>query len=235
MNAVAPETSVRIPVAGARDLEGLLHLPAGGGPGPGLVIAPGSSYPKEGPIIESLARQAAPAGWVVLRFDWSYTTYGGGASGSRKREAAELEAALAFLGTQAVCDPNRLVVAGKSLGSAAAYQVFRSHPELSAAMLLTPVFRTAEGAGKTYAGLAQEARPVLLVTGDRDSLNKPQVMEAHLAAAGKHIVAEVVAGDHGLCLSRRKDPDSQAANRDNIDAAMAGVVRWLGRILPVLG
>ncbi len=232
MNAGAPAGTVRIPVAGARHLEGNLHLPAGETPGPGLVIAPGSSYPKEGAIIESLARQAVPAGWAVLRFDWSYTTYGGGASSSRKREAAELEAALAFLGSQPACDPNRLVVAGKSLGSAVAYKVFTNHPELTAAILLTPVFRTAEGAGKTYAGLAQERRPVLLVTGERDPLNKPPVMAAHLATAGEHIVTEVVAGDHGLCLSRRKDPDSQAANRDNIDAALASVVRWLGRSLP---
>lgn len=208
-----------------------MTTPSGSGPLAGLVIAPGSSYPKEGAVISELDRQAAAADWAVLRFDWSYTTYGGSASGNRKRETAELGAALEYLKHRPGVDSSRVVVAGKSLGSAVAYAVFANHPEVMAAVLLTPVFRNAEGAQRAYGGLADESRPVHLLTGRNDPLNNHAVMKAHLAGAGDHIVVTAVPGDHGLKVTRRKDGESEAANRANIEAAIAPVNQWLVTLL----
>ena len=96
-----------------------------------------------------------------------------------------------------------------------------------AAALLTPVFRNAEGAHRSYGGLAGESRPVHLLTGRNDPLNNHAVMKAHLAGAGDHIVVTTVPGDHGLNVTRKKDEESEAANRANIEAAVTPVTQWL--------
>ena len=124
------------------------------------------------------------------------------------------------------------MLAGKSLGAAVAYRVFRDRPEVAAAALLTPVFRDAAGAEKHYPGLRHERRPLLLLTGNRDPLNARPVMEAHLRGGGANLSIIRVDGDHGLELTRKKDAASRAANAANIAAAADEVVTWLGRLMP---
>ncbi|MCH8326903.1 MAG: hypothetical protein IID15_00075 [Candidatus Marinimicrobia bacterium] len=119
---------VNIPVPGARDLEGQLSLPGGAGPWPAIVIASGSNYPKEGAIMAAMTEQAVAAGWAVLTFDWSYTTYGGSPSSGRKREKSELQAALDLLLSKDGIAAGKTVVAGKSLGSALGPGVAYSSP-----------------------------------------------------------------------------------------------------------
>ena len=221
---------VSMPVPQARDLSGLLSLPDGTGPWSAVVIASGSNYPKEGAIMAAMTVQVVAAGWAVLTFDWSYTTYGGGASSGRKREKSELQAALNYLRGQPEVNSGGIVVAGKSLGSAVAYAVFLDNPDLLAAALLTPVFRTADGAQRGYPGLADQKRPIHLLTGSSDPLNARPVMEAHLTGAGQHSVTTVVAGDHGLNMTRKKDDESQAANRANVEVSVKTVVAWLGTL-----
>ena len=226
-NAPLMNKPVNIPVPEARGLAGLLSLPASATPWPAIVVASGSSYPKEGAIVAAMTGQALAAGWAVLTFDWSYTTYGGSPSSSRKREKRELQAALDYLLNIDGSDARRTVVAGKSLGSAVAYALFLDNLDLLGAALLTPVMRTPEGAEKAYPGLTAQARPIHLLTGKSDPLNALPVMEAHLAGAGKQIVTTLIDGDHGLNVTRKKDEASQARNRANVAAGVRVVVRWL--------
>lgn len=71
-------------------LEAVVSYPDGGVPAPGLLVAPGSGYSKEGPLIVELCEQAAAADFVTLRFDWRYTAAGGRPSSNRKRELEDL-------------------------------------------------------------------------------------------------------------------------------------------------
>ena len=171
---------VAIPVGEGGQLEALLDFPPTAGPVPGLILAPGSSYPKEGPLIAALSAHALGAGWATLRFDWRYTTGGSRPSSNRSREVEDLEAALDYARALPRLAGPPLVLAGKSLGAAVAYRVFRSRPEVAAAALLTPVFRDPAGAEKHFPGLRDERRPVLLLAGNRDPLNVRPVMETHL-------------------------------------------------------
>ena len=167
------------------------------------------------------------AGWAALRFDWRYTAAGGRASGNRAREAAELEGVLAYAQGLPRLAAQPVVLAGKSLGAAVAYRVFRSRPEVAAVILLTPVFRDAASGDKHYPDLRAEQRPVHLLAGNRDGLNALPLMEAYARGAGAQVTVTVVDGDHGLRVSRKKDAASQAANAANIEGAMAKVVGWL--------
>ena len=124
-----------------------------------------------------------------------------------------------------------LVVAGKSLGAAVAWRVFREQLDVAAVVLLTPVFRDAGSGEKSYPGLADERRPVQLLAGNRDGLNALPLMEAYArGASGGHVTVTVVDGDHGLQVTRKKDAASLAANRANIAAAAGQVVGWLGQL-----
>ncbi|MEE9163082.1 MAG: alpha/beta family hydrolase, partial [Candidatus Neomarinimicrobiota bacterium] len=191
---------------------------------------PGSAYPKEGPLIVALAHHAREIGWAALRFDWRYTTAGGGPSGNRRREVEELEAVLAYARALPRLSGRPLVVAGKSLGAAVAWRVFRARPEVAAVVLLTPVFRDAGSGEKSYPGLAGERRPVHLLAGNRDPLNALPVMHDYLRSGGENVVATVVDGDHGLQVTRKKDESSQAANRANIAAAVQQVLAGMGEL-----
>ena len=218
--------AIALPQGG--ELPALIAYPPGNGAVPLLIIAPGSAYPKEGGLITALARHAVAAGWAALRFDWRYTAAGGRPSGNREREAADLEGVLAYARELPRVAAQPIVLAGKSLGAAVAYRVFRSHPGLAAALLLTPVFRDAASGDKHYPGLKAEQRPVQMLTGNRDALNSFPAMEAYVrAATGGQVTVTVVEGDHGLQVSRKKDAASQAANATNIEGAVAKVVGWL--------
>ncbi len=209
------------------EVPALIAYPPGNSPIPLLIIAPGSAYPKEGALIAALADHAVTAGWAALRFDWRYTAAGGRASGNRAREAADLERVLAYAEGLPRVAAQPIVLAGKSLGAAVAYRVFRSRPQVAAVILLTPVFRDAASGDKHYPGLRAEQRPVYLLTGNHDPLNALPMMEAYVRGAGHQVAVTVVDGDHGLQLSRKKDAASQAANAANIAGAMAKVVNWL--------
>lgn len=100
-----------------------------------------------------------------------------------------------------------------------------------AALLLTPVFRDSNSGLRNYPGLPQEQRPVYLLTGSSDPLNKLSVMQEYLSEAGPHIRTNIVEGNHGLELSRGRSPEAISANRNNIRAAVKPAVDWLQEIV----
>ncbi|UCH09064.1 MAG: hypothetical protein JSU61_07390 [Fidelibacterota bacterium] len=208
-------------------LEAVVAFPAGPGKAPGLVIAPGSSYGKEGPMIVSLFQQAVAADIAAVRFDWHYTTLGRQPSKDRRKEAEDLESVLSSFCTLSQVDDRRIVLAGKSLGAAVGYRIFRTHPEVAGAVLLTPVFRDDSSGQRNYPDLSQETRPLMILAGNRDPLNKLEVMHNYLGNAGKNVNVTIVDGDHGLNIFRGNDPDRAIANAENVTAAMEKVVHWL--------
>ncbi len=228
VSAQQPVESFTFPGPDGSKLEALLTRPSKGQPPwSAVLVASGSGYPKEGAMFESLGRRAAGAGWLVLAFDWRYTTAGGNPSSTRKKELADLEAALAYLMSRADVRHDRIVLAGKSMGSALAYQVFLDHPELFGAALLTPVFRSTEGAERSYQGLSDQLRPILILAGDKDPLNNLDIMNGHISGHGSSLVVSLVQGDHGLNITRSQSPEKQAINRAHIDTSMAHMVKWL--------
>ena len=178
-------------------------------------------------MIVSLFQQAVAAGIAAFRFDWHYMTMGGQPSGNRRKEAEDLEGVLSFVQTQPHVDSRRIVLAGKSLGAAVCYRVFRSHPEIVGALLLTPVFCDESSGPRNYPDLSGETRPLMLLAGNRDPLNKLEVMHNYASNAGRNVNISVVDGDHSLNVSRGRDPEKTALNAENINAAMEDAVRWL--------
>ncbi|MFC1620065.1 dienelactone hydrolase family protein [Candidatus Neomarinimicrobiota bacterium] len=223
--------SVHIGLPGGDHLEAVMSYPDGVELAPGLIVAPGSGYPKEGPLIVELCEQATAAGFITLRFDWRYTSTGGRPSSNRKRELEDLQAVLSYVESIKEIDPRRLVLAGKSLGAGVAYQAFRSRPDIFAALLLTPVFRDSNSGPRNYPDLPHERRPVYLLTGSSDPLNKRSVMQDYLHAAAPNVLVRIVEGNHGFEVSRARSPEAASANRDNIRGAVGHAADWLREII----
>lgn len=208
-------------------LEAVVSYPDNDEPSPGLIVAPGSGYSKDGLLIVELCEQATATGFITLRFDWRYTTSGGGPSSNRKREIEDLQNALGYLELLDGINAHQLVLAGKSLGAGVAFNVFGSRPDVLAAMLLTPVFRNPDSGSKNYPGLPHEQRPVYMLTGKSDPLNKLDIMQHYLGDANPRVLVHVVDGNHGLELSRAKSPEAVSVNQENIRSAVSHAVDWL--------
>lgn len=123
-------------------LDGLLYTPRGLGPGerrPGVVLLVGYTYLKT-MVMPDIAKALNAAGYVALVFD--YRGFGD-SEGPRGRlipheQVADARAALTFLADQPTVDPERLAVAGVSLGGAHAVTTAALDPRVRAAVALEP-------------------------------------------------------------------------------------------------
>lgn len=213
-----------IPTADGRTVECSVFLPAGAGRVPGLVMAPGRGYHKDRPIFSDLAAQASAAGFAVFTFNWHYFSAGEAPSEDLVREIEDMRAVVQHARSHPRVDGERLVIGGKSLGSAVASRVFATDDSLAALILMTPVLPNEEAATEDYPGLLREKRPALVVLGegDQDACLLP-VLYATLAKAARTVPVVVVGGDHGLNIGSPEDP----ATAPNIAVANAAIVQWL--------
>ncbi|MBO9689662.1 MAG: hypothetical protein J7598_23930 [Mitsuaria chitosanitabida] len=187
----------------------LLDMPAGRqDPVPTLVLAPGASYHLRKPLMDRLARVLCERGIAVLRFNWAYldVTPKGAPSDDLSVELAELQAVIAFARDDARLRTDRLVVAGKSMGSVVAARAFAADASLAGAVLLTPLLSqpgaaplaTTDGAERYYGELRADHRPSLLVSGDQDPYCDPRDLHRFATASTAAMRVAVVDGDHGF-------------------------------------
>lgn len=194
--------------AGER-LTTLVDIPAGAGPFPALVLAPGQGYHMALPVLDQMAQAFLAQGYAVFRFNWSYYSAQPRRqpSADLSQELQELRLVIAAARQHPKVLPDRISVGGKSLGSLLAWQAFRQDAALRSVLLLTPVCsRKPAGqdlpvseAQKNYAGLAQETRPSLWISGSKDPLCDSAMLYefAGTARAGTVRLA-VVGGDHSF-------------------------------------
>lgn len=200
--------------------------PTGADRAPAVVIAPGQGYHMDLPLTRGLAEAAVKAGFVAARFNWRYHAKQGEPSEDLAAEVADMQAVLDHVKTDPRVDPQRIVVAGKSLGTMVAYRVLQKNPDLRGALLLTPLFREKGSHERDYPGFTGLDRPTVFLAGDNDAgLCQLPLMYAALATVKAPLAkAVVVAGNHSLEVAPRGD----AANGPNVAAATAVAVHWLG-------
>jgi alpha/beta superfamily hydrolase len=173
-------TSVTIPGAGIT-LEGALHLPAGDGPFPAVVVC--HPHPQYGGDMDSNVVMAVVGGTLAhgvaaLRFNFRGVGGSGGRHDGGRGERDDVRAALAWLAARPDIDPARLGLAGYSFGAWMAAAVATEVPARALALVAMPL-----GRGPDYAaGLAAYPHPLLLVAGDRDPFCD---LEALRALAGR--------------------------------------------------
>ncbi|MDZ4183336.1 MAG: hypothetical protein U1B83_10725, partial [Candidatus Cloacimonadaceae bacterium] len=116
-----------------------VQKPDGEGSYPCVIICPGRGYHMDLPLIKGVADQAVQAGFIAMRFNWTFFSAGVDPSEDGSREFGNIEAMLALAKQTAGVDSSRIYIAGKSVGSLYGYAVFQEHKELKGCLLLTPI------------------------------------------------------------------------------------------------
>jgi predicted alpha/beta-hydrolase family hydrolase len=228
-SAAFSDPVTRLPRSHGEPLEVIADMPAGPGPFPAIVLAPGQGYPMDGALLAETARRLAEDGVAVWRFNWAYWTKDrskGAPSEDLALEVREMAEVVAAARADRRVDPARLFVGGKSLGSLVAWQLLRQDAALHGALLLTPIC-TDERDGKPvavgpegYAGLATERRPLAFIAGDEDPSCTPSMLYAFAAGTAGSTRVAIVGGDHGLRQTRlAKEMQAKALARTVDDAA----------------
>lgn len=192
---------------GAR-VQAIADFPAGPGPFPAVVLAPGQAYPMDMPALVQPARHLVDQGIAVYRFDWAYSTRTprGGPAADLSLELEDLAAVVAAAQADPRVDRSKLAVGGKSLGSLVAWRAFSADKSLKSGLFLTPLCsRAAPGqpaptavAEQNYPGISAERRPLAFILGDHDPLCNPSVLYRFAANAAGPVRIAVTGGDHSF-------------------------------------
>ncbi len=174
-------------------LEGLLHLPEGAGPFPGVVVC--HPHPQYGGdmynnVVGALVHAALDSGFAALRFNFRGAGESEETHASGQAEPDDVKAAGAFLAGQPEVDSGRVALAGYSFGAAMA---LLASPDVSPAGLALVSLPTIAGELSLPGG----AFPLLLVSGDRDEYSDTAALARLAEAAGERARLEVMPGvDH---------------------------------------
>lgn len=193
----------------------VIDMPPGPGPHPALVLAPGVSYHLRMPLMARVAAMLCEHGIAVYRFNWRYldSEPKGQPSDDLSVELSELQVVIALARNDARVRSDRVVVAGKSMGSVVASRAFEADASLAGAVLLTPLVSQVEP-GRTdstptaelhYGALQADRRPTLLVSGDRDPYCDTRELYRFAAASTPAMRVAVVGGDHGFAMPGLED------------------------------
>lgn len=148
-------------------LEGVLVLPAGQGPFPGVVVC--HPHPLYGGSMDNnvtlaLCQSLAGGSLAALRFNFRGVGRSQGDFAQGIGEQEDVSAALAWLGGQPGVDRGRLGLAGYSFGASVAIPVAGQHEMVKALALISPPLT--EGSPDA---LRRNSKPKLIMAGGRDS------------------------------------------------------------------
>lgn len=180
--------------SGDLTLEGLLHVPEGDAPFPGVVIC--HPHPQMGGdmynnVVGAILRACLDAGYAALRFNFrgvgaSTGSYDGGGG-----EADDVRAAIDHLRSLPEIDPTRVALAGYSFGAMVALRVASGRTDLAG---MIAVSNPTERGPKVEIQLPM---PTLFLTGDRDEYCDGALLTEYRDQIGPDVTVTVFPGvDH---------------------------------------
>lgn len=219
-------------------VELIADLPAGSGPFPAVVLAPGQGYHMNLPAISQTAKRLVAGGVAVYRFNWAYMASkvkGAGPSDNLTNELEDLSAVIASVRADSRIDPARVSVGGKSLGSVVAWRVLSRDAALRSGLFLTPICsRLPQGATEAvplveenYPGIGSEKRPTAFIAGDSDPLCSPSVLYRAAASFRGPVRVAIVGGDHGFGNRSLKAPAAEEFLNRNIETVSAASLSFV--------
>jgi pimeloyl-ACP methyl ester carboxylesterase len=206
----APVQEVTFTTADGVAIVGSLYLPSR--PGPGIILLHALSRTRED--WQPVASRLADAGFVALAIDLR----GHGASGPLPEGTsladltpmvADVKAAREFLATRREVAPNRIGIAGASIGANLAILFAAGDPTVRSLALLSP--------GIDYRGLRPEAamkkygdRPALLVASQEDNYAANSTRQLAASGPGVRDLRILTGAGHGTAMLGRQ-PELAAA------------------------
>jgi dienelactone hydrolase len=213
---------VRVATPRGAAIEILQETPAGNGPFPAVILGAGQGGDLRTDVLAQTARAFVAGGFAVFRFNWAYVVRGekaGAQSADRVAEIEDFETVLAAARSTARVDRDRILVAGKSLGSIIAWRVLQRDPTLRGAVLLTPVCGKENVPIDTlYPQIAAETRPSVWIAGDRDPACNIATLYGFAGRSTAKLRVDIVDGDHSYAPA---GTDSAATTRRDATQALA--------------
>jgi dienelactone hydrolase len=208
-------------------LEVIAEFPAGDGPFPVLVLAPGQGYHMGLPAMEATAKEMVAQRIAVYRFNWAYFSSDAKSGQPSKEYVAEIEDMTTVL-NKARSDPrvakDKIAVAGKSLGSVVAWQVLAKHKDIKGGLFLTPVCSETQSghvisstvAAGNYPGIGNEKRPLAFIAGEADPLCAAPALYQYVSQAGGPTRISIVGGNHGFANPKLTGTLGDEAMKSNV-------------------
>jgi uncharacterized protein len=184
------ESRITFP-CGDLKLEGLLTLPEGGAPGAAVVCHPHPMY--GGSMYNNVVEAVLEALWrrqfATLRFNFRGVGDSEGEYDGGEGELDDVRAAVAFLAGKA--GVKSVVLAGYSFGASVSLRAGLTDPAVDHLVLVAlPVAGVTGPSDST-------SKPVLLVSGDRDSYSPVEPLRTLAGKLGSRARLEILAGaDH---------------------------------------
>lgn len=188
------ESSISIS-SGDLTLEGLFARPAGAVAAPGAVVChPHPMYggSMDDHVVETILAAMWRRGYATLRFNFRGVGASEGEYDGGEGEAADARAAIKYLAGQEGIDSGAITLAGYSFGAAVAMRAGLGDPRIARIIAVAlPVAAMASGADRPA------DKPVLLVSGDRDSYSPIATLQKVAKTLGAAAILKVIAGaDH---------------------------------------
>jgi alpha/beta superfamily hydrolase len=189
--------------------EGALHVPAGGGPWPGVLIC--HAHPRyggsmEGPLLPVVADLCAARGLMALRFNFRGVGASTGVSTGDEREFEDVRAAREFLCLHPLLAGPAIALLGYSFGSWAGLRVADDEPERIRAFVAIGF-----AADRVSGWTPGYARPKCFIHGARDQVIPLAAFEAFYARLPEPKEKHVLPADH-FFIGCQADVGSLAAD-----------------------
>ncbi|MFZ6732340.1 alpha/beta family hydrolase [Undibacterium sp. Ji42W] len=192
------------------------EFPAGPGPFPALILAPGLRYDMHRPIIAQVASHLLSQGFAVFRFNWTFYTANaahGQPSAGLTLELQDLKSVVNVVKNDERVQQQSISVAGKSFGSIVVWRVFRQDTELKSCILLTPLCAP-DTSGEDELSLVKENYPdamlenrrILMLAGNADPHCELATLHQFAADTLAKFNILVLDGNHSLEI-----PDEDAS------------------------
>lgn len=175
--------------------EGIIALPDGEGPFPGVVMChphPLMGGNMDNNVVTAVTFGLAAAGIASLRFNFRGVGSSQGEHAKGEKEYAETLAAMDFLGALPDVDDDRIGLGGYSFSTRVICAHRRLYKKPSAIALVAPSLEAI-----TDSPLQSDRTPRLIITGDRDRLANSDGVDEQLARFNPPADYRVIAGaDH---------------------------------------
>lgn len=212
--------------AGGERIAGWLHLPEGDGPHPGVVMLHSTAGVRQLRCYAERGRGFAEAGVATLQFDCR----GFGASEGMprqlfdvRRQADDLEAALAFVRERAEVDAGRRALWGASASCAQVLDAATRHEDIRAVACLTPFVpgrATQRSAGTPIARLG--------IAAFRDRLRREP---RGVRVGGEQGEAAILVREDAAARERAMLPPDARLDPDGQRAELDGGIVWENRVI----
>lgn len=178
-------------------LEGVLHLPEGAGPWPGVIIChpdPRGGGQMDNPLLIHIAEALSARGMAALRFNFAGVGASKGPMARGEGETLDVAGAVGYLFRQPEILPGRLYLVGWSRGARFGLSYAARDQRVGAIVAIgLPT------SGDLPAFASGDVRPKLFITGEYDHVCRPEALQAWMDTLSGDNEARILPGtDHFL-------------------------------------